>query len=114
MTHEAGHARIIGRDAWGPELDIVLGDGSCREVIGPRSGASLRSLYAIELAEGASTISLRHRVEAVYYVIDGKASVESADAGERLTLEEGAMFHAAPGTDYRIVASSRAFLIGGP
>ena len=114
MTHEAGHARIIGSDEWGPELDIVLGDGSCREVDGPRSGASLRSLYAIELVEGASTIAMRHQVEAVYYVIDGKASVESAAANEHLTLEQGGMFHVSPGTDYRIVASSAVFLIGGP
>ncbi|WP_293786174.1 cupin domain-containing protein [uncultured Aeromicrobium sp.] len=114
MSQHVDRARIVGREEWGPELDVVTGEGFCREVIGPRLGATLRSLYIVQLAAGSSTIAMRHPMEAVYYVISGKASVESEAADQRLTVEEGSMIHASAGTDYRIVASSDVRLIGGP
>lgn len=107
------NARIISPDSWGPSLDVIVGDGSCREIVGPRIGAELRSMYAIDLSEGAATILLKHVDEAVYYVIEGEVRVESSTTPTEL-VPEGGMIHVRAYTDYRIVATTAARVIGGP
>jgi quercetin dioxygenase-like cupin family protein len=108
-----GCARIITRAEWGPDLGITKGEGSVREILGQRTGASSRSLYWIELAPGSSTIMLKHPDESVYYVASGAVRVETS-GGAPLSLVEGAMFHVRPDTDYTIVADTAAELVGGP
>lgn len=107
------NARIISPDSWGPELDVIVGDGSCREIVGPRIGAQLRSMYAIDLSEGAATIFLKHPGEAVYYVIEGEIRVESSTTPTEV-VPEGGMIHVRGYTDYRLLATSAARVIGGP
>ena len=114
MTNDTvSQARIVGPESWGPALDVIVGEGTCREIIGPRIGATLRSMYVIDLATGAATIFLKHAGEAVYYVIDGEITVESSTT-PTLKVPEGGMIHIRPYTDYRIVATTDAQLIGGP
>lgn len=113
MTDSPGRARIITPAQWGPDLAITEGEGSCREIVGPTTGAVTRSLYWIELQDGSRTFSLKHSDEAVYYVVSGAVRVESS-TGDALQLSEGGMFHVRPATDYRIVAESDAEVLGGP
>ena len=109
-------ARIITRDMWGPPLPVVIGAGWCREVIGPRSGAELRSLYWFELTSGSSSVPLQHPVEAAYYVAAGKVAVRSTASKNKDTraVPEGGMFHVRPFTDYSMAAVTDAVVIGGP
>lgn len=113
MTDSPGRARIISPCDWGPDLGITEGAGSCREIVGPTSGAVTRSLYWIELAAGSSTCSLKHLDEAVYYVVSGDVRIESSCC-EPVRLAEGGMVHVRPATDYRIVAEADAEVLGGP
>jgi quercetin dioxygenase-like cupin family protein len=113
MTDSPGRARIITPAQWGPDLGITEGEGSCREIVGPTTGAVTRSLYWIELTADSRTFSLKHADEAVYYVVSGQVRVEST-AGAPLRLSEGGMFHVRPATDYRIVAEGDAEVLGGP
>lgn len=109
----AGRARIISPDMWGPCLPLVRGTGSCREVVGPRIGATLRSLYRFELGAAAATIALKHPGEAVYYVIEGTVQVSSSTTADT-TVPEGGMFHAQPYADYTMSSIHGAVVIGGP
>lgn len=113
MDHNADRLQIISPAEWGPSLDVLDGAGTCREVVGPRAGAKLRSLYLFELADGTATKAFRHPHEAVYYVISGDVTVESSNSPV-VVLPEGGMVHVRPGTDYRIVAGSTATVLGGP
>lgn len=113
MTDSPGCARIISPAEWGPDLGITEGEGSCREIVGPSTGALTRSLYWIELLAGSRTLSMKHGDEAVYYVVSGVVRVESATCPP-VRLAEGGMFHVRPATDYRIVAESDAEVLGGP
>lgn len=113
MTDQPGRARIISPGDWGPDLGICKGSGTVREMVGPSTGARTRSLYWMELAEGASTIALKHPDEAVYYVVSGSVRVETT-TGTPHHLSEGGMFHVRPATDYTIVADTDAEVVGGP
>lgn len=113
MTDEPGRARIITPSDWGPDLGVYKGAGSVREMVGPTTGGKTRSLYWIELAEGSSTISLKHPDEAVYYVVSGSVRIEST-TGTPQSLVEGGMFHVRPATDYTIIADTDAEVVGGP
>jgi quercetin dioxygenase-like cupin family protein len=105
--------RIISPDSWGPELPLIDGAGSIREVIGPRIGAELRSFYRIDLADAAVLRPLRHPGEAVYYVISGEVSVESSCTAATV-VPEGGLFHIRPYTDYTLTGAPAAELVGGP
>jgi quercetin dioxygenase-like cupin family protein len=109
----ATSARIITPEMWGPELPVIVGRGSCREVVGARSGATLRSLYHLELRELSATVVLRHPSEAVYYVVEGSAQV-GADGAPQVTVPEGGMIHIRPETPYALSTVAGTRLIGGP
>lgn len=111
MTHD--RARIISPSEWGPELDVIKGEGRCLEIVGPRVGAVTRSLYWFDLPEGSATITLKHPDEAVYYIVSGSVRVEST-SGPAITLPEGGMLHVRPATDYTIVADTATTFFGGP
>lgn len=113
MTTKTDSARIISPSDWGPDLGLCKGAGSVREVVGPLVGATTRSLYWIELAQGSSTISMKHPGEAVYYVVSGNVRVEST-TGLPISLNEGGMIHIGPATDYAIIADADAEVLGGP
>ena len=113
MNDAAGQVRIIGPESWGPGIDVIQGEGSWREIIGPRIGAKLRSMYAVTLSKGAATIFLKHPHEAVYYVIDGEVRIESSTNASE-TIPEGGMIHIRAYTDYRLFAEADANIIGGP
>ncbi len=111
MTHD--RARIISPSEWGPELDVIKGEGRCLEIVGPRVSAVTRSLYWFDLPEGSATITLKHPDEAVYYIVSGSVRVEST-SGPAITLPEGGMLHVRPATDYTIVADTATTFFGGP
>ncbi len=113
MGENLGRAQIISRSQWGPALSVLEGEGACHEVIGPRVGAELRSLYHFDLAPETATKAFRHDHEAVYYVISGNVRVESSTS-PIVSLSAGGMVHIRPRADYRIVAESQAALVGGP
>jgi quercetin dioxygenase-like cupin family protein len=100
----------------GPALDIIEGDGRARAVIWPGMGAQLRSIHQIELAPGARTIAMRHRSEAVYYVVDGRGeALDVDDPEERQPLRPGSMAHVDAGTTYVLAAGDQGMsLVGGP
>lgn len=109
-----GGAQVISPDGWGPALPLVTGAGSVREMVGPRCGATLRSMYHVELTSGASTVDLDHDGEAVYYVVSGTVDVTSPQLDSARRLEAGAMVHLRAGTVYRFTAAPDCVVIGGP
>lgn len=110
----ADRVQVIGAEDWGPNLDLVEGNGRFVEIVGPSCGASERSLHRVELHNGAMTRPLRHSGEAVYYLHLGAAIALDVDLDEEYVLREGAMVHVDPGTTYRFFALDYAVLLGGP
>jgi quercetin dioxygenase-like cupin family protein len=107
--------RVITRQDWGPDLDIVRGAGSCTPVIWPGVSARHRSMHRLVLGPASSTIALRHPSEAAYYVVEGQARVEDHDEGTAQPLVAGSMFHVGAGTAYVIVAvGDGVTILGGP
>jgi quercetin dioxygenase-like cupin family protein len=100
----------------GPELPaLVTAGGRAWAVVWPGTGARLRSMHRIALAEGGETRRLRHPGEAVYYVIEGEGEVEDLERGSSDLLVEGSMVHVDAGTPYLLRARSGALeLVGGP
>lgn len=113
MGENAGSASVITPSMWGPNLPLIQGNGSCQEVIGPRTGATLRSLYHFELEALAATVTFKHPDEAVYYVISGAVEVTSSEAATTMVVE-GGMFHVRPLTEYAMSSVGGARVIGGP
>jgi quercetin dioxygenase-like cupin family protein len=107
--------RVVTPQEWGPDLALVRG-GTWREIIGAGVDARCRSLHHLDLGAASSTVDLAHPGEAVYYVVEGSASVvERLASGEvRHPLVEGSMFHIRPGACYSIESASGARLVGGP
>lgn len=110
-----GPVRVLSADDACPPLPIIDGEGSARAVVWPGSGAEHRSMHLISLPEGGSTIPLRHRMEAVYYVVHGNGVVVDTDDGSENPLVEGSMVHVEPGTGYRLRATDGGIeVLGGP
>ncbi len=98
-----------------PQLPIVEGEGICRAVVWPGSGAEQRSMHRISLAPGARTIELCHAMEAVYYIISGDGMVVDPDSRSGQALIEGSMIHIEPETAYRFEAAGAGIeMLGGP
>jgi mannose-6-phosphate isomerase-like protein (cupin superfamily) len=107
--------RVIDADERCPELQIVQGEGVARAVIWPGIGAAARSMHRITLRRGARTTSLRHPMEAVYYVISGMALVEDQTDGAPVRLRPGSMVFVEPDTPYVFAAQGdRVEIVGGP
>lgn len=112
---QARGARVIKREDWGPDLEIIQGEGTCTPIIWPGMGATERSIHLFVLGPDTSTIRMRHPSEAAYYVAEGVARVVDHDAGSSWPLETGSMFHVEPGTTYQIHAGAAgARILGGP
>lgn len=107
--------RVISPADWGPDTGLVAG-GSWREMVGSTVGARHRSMFAITLAPGTSSVPLRHDGEAVYYVVEGEPTiVEHLSTGPvSQPLTEGGMAHVHAGATYHLEAADGARLIGGP
>ena len=108
-----GKASVVSPSMWGPDLKLVSNGGTCREIIGPRTGAALRSLYHFRFEPLSTTTALKHPDEAVYYVVSGAVDVVSR-AAPTSVVDEGGMFHVRPCTDYTISSPLGAVVIGGP
>jgi quercetin dioxygenase-like cupin family protein len=106
-------AKVITRSDWGPALPVIEGMGRCQEMVGPLTGAALRSLYFFELRPLASTVPLHHSDEAVYYVVSGEIQV--AHFGRHVaSVGAGGMLHVRPHQTYTISAVAGAEFLGGP
>jgi mannose-6-phosphate isomerase-like protein (cupin superfamily) len=107
---------IVGRsDAGSRLLDLVQGEGTAEALVWPGMGARHRSMHRFSLGAGARTAPQTHDGEAVYYVIDGAASILDIATGERADLAAGAMVHVDPGTTYRFESTlAPTVLVGGP
>ncbi len=100
--------------ASGQPVDLVEGQGEAYVVVGPHSGAEFRTMAVVRLADGASTVTLTHPDEAVWYVVRGAGTARPED-GEELELDEGSMVHVEPGAAYALAAGAEGIeLIGGP
>lgn len=110
-----GGLTVIRPDEWGTDLGL-LSNGTWREIVGPREGAACRSLYNVEVGAGGVSQELVHPGEAVYYVVEGHATVtEYLRRGTTShVLVEGSMFHVPPGSAYSIESTDGARLLGGP
>lgn len=98
----------------GPALALVEGGGEARAVIWPGTGARLRTMHRISLANGGRTVALRHPSEAVYYVISGGGRVREAGGGGH-EVREGSMVLVEAGTTYVFESGpDGAELVGGP
>jgi quercetin dioxygenase-like cupin family protein len=107
--------RVLRAGDGSPELPIVEGEGAVRAIVWPGIGARLRSLQRVDLAAGSRTISLRHPMEAVYYVVQGDGTVRDPEDGSSNPLIEGSMIHIEAGTAYVFEAGSGGIgLLGGP
>ena len=93
---QAQRTRVIKREDWGTDLDIVRGEGTCTPIIWPGMGATERSFHLLVLGPDSRTIRLRHPSEAAYYVVEGEARVVDRDAGSSWPLRIGSMFHVEP------------------
>jgi len=100
--------------ASGQPLDLIEGGGEAYVVVGPDSGAEFRTMAVVRLGDGASTVTLTHPDEAVWYVVRG-AGVARPEDGEELELDEGSMVHVEPGAAYALAAGPEGLeVIGGP
>ena len=107
--------RVIRDDPATPSLALIEHDGNARALVWPGTGAHMRSMHRISLEGRGRTVSLRHPMEAVYYVISGEVDIEDLDTRVKHRVEPGGMFLVDPGTGYRIAAGSDgAELVGGP
>jgi quercetin dioxygenase-like cupin family protein len=114
MTTAPG-VTIVGRaDGHSRPLDLVEGEGTAEALVWPGMGARHRSMHRFELGAGARTLPQRHDGEAVYYVVDGAASILDLSTGDRAALGAGCMVHVDPDTTYRFEATLPAVLVGGP
>ena len=114
-SRELDRVRILKDDDTCPDLPIVEHGGSAWAVVWPGVGARLRSMHHISLEPGGRTVTLTHPMEAVYYVIAGKATVSDPNDASHQPLVPGSMAHIDPGTSYLFEAgSSGAEIIGGP
>jgi quercetin dioxygenase-like cupin family protein len=110
----SGEIRILDA-ATGPELPIIEGGGVARAIVWPGVGAELRSLHRIWLEPGATTVTLAHPSDAVYYVLEGSGSAHDESTGAAHEVRQGSMFHVDAGTSYAIIAGDGAMqLVGGP
>jgi mannose-6-phosphate isomerase-like protein (cupin superfamily) len=106
---------VIDSTAGCPELPIVVGDGHAEAVVWPGSGALHRSMHLIALQIGATTITLRHPSDCVYYVLEGTGSIRDLASGVCSALDEGAMIHIDAGDSYQLCADAGPLrVIGGP
>lgn len=105
---------VVSAGDWGPELDLVVGTGSFREMVGPRYGAQLRSMHRLELAPGSATTSLTHPADAVWFLLEGAGEVVDAVTGAPQPLDPGSVVLVRGGSSYRIAATADAVLVGGP
>jgi quercetin dioxygenase-like cupin family protein len=107
--------RVLRAGDRSPKLPIVEGEGAVRAIVWPGVGARLRSMQHVDLAAGSRTISLKHPMEAVYYVVQGDGIVRDPEDGSSNSLIEGSMIHIGPGTAYVFEAGSDGIgLLGGP
>ena len=114
MSAALGEVAVVDAAA-GPELDLVVGEGTARAVIWPGMGARLRSMHRISLGAGSRTVEQRHPSDAVYYVIDGAGEVRDRDAGTGEPLVTGSMVHVDRETAYELVAGEDGMeIVGGP
>jgi quercetin dioxygenase-like cupin family protein len=112
---ENGTVRVIDADDNCPVLPLVDGEGIARAVIWPGIGASLRSMHLVELSPDAKTVPMRHPMEAVYYVIEGRAVALDLDDDSANNVGAGSMIFVEPNTEYVIAADGQAVrLVGGP
>jgi quercetin dioxygenase-like cupin family protein len=110
-----GEVRVLRAADHGPVLPIVEGEGSARPIVWPGIGAAFRTMHRIELARHSRTVTLKHAMEAAYYVIRGDGVVRDPDEGSSEPLVEGSMIFVEPGTAYLIEAGSAGMLLlGGP
>lgn len=98
-----------------PELPLIASGGVARAVVWPGVGAYKRSMHRFSLSATGATVRQEHPSEAVYYVIDGTATVRDERAGTAQELVAGSMAHITPGTPYSFEAGpAGAELVGGP
>ena len=72
-------------------------------------------MHRISLDGDGVTVSLRHPMESVYYVIEGSAIATDLDEAVDHKLTAGAMILIDPGTRYRLTATAEgAEIVGGP
>lgn len=106
---------MISDDSEALPLPVIEQAGTARALIWPGVGAHMRSMHRISLRGGGRTISLRHPMEAVYYVITGAVDVEDLDTRTRQKVGTGGMFLVDPSTRYRIESGTDGSeLVGGP
>lgn len=107
--------RVVTPDQWGSDLGLVRG-GSWRTIVGAGNPSACRTLHDLRFTAGSATPRLSHPVEAVYYMIEGTATVTEhlASGVRRHPLGEGSMFHAHAGAVYEIESGTGARLVGGP
>ncbi len=100
--------------ASGRAVDLTDGQGEAYVVVGPDSGAEFRTMAVVRLADGASTVTMTHPDEAVWYIVRGGGTARP-DEGEELELDEGSMVHVEPGAAYALAAGPEGLeAIGGP
>lgn len=105
---------VVTPEQWGPDLGLVEGIGAFREIVGPRLGARERSMHHVSLGAGASTVTLTHPGDAVYYVAEGAAGIQASGGGAVRPLPTGAMVHISGGSGYLLHSEAGAVLLGGP
>lgn len=107
--------RVISPADWGPDAGLVT-RGSWREIVGAGIGSRQRSMHDVRLEAGGRSVPLRHEGEAVYYVVEGDATVLEYVSGnvESHEVTEGSMIHIHGGATYQLQSQDGARLIGGP
>lgn len=100
--------------AAGEPVALAAGEGEAFVVVGPHTGAEHRTMAVVRLPADATTVTLTHPGEAVWYVVGGGGTARAED-GEDLELDEGSMVHVEGGAAYALLAGPEGLeAIGGP
>jgi quercetin dioxygenase-like cupin family protein len=92
----------------GAPLDIVERGGAAEAIAAPATGSHQRAMHRIRLEPGGVTATMRHPVEAVYFVAEGEGTV-----GDQ-PVEARRMVYVPRRTSYAFTATTPMTIYGGP
>ena len=92
----------------GVPLGIVRRGGAAEAIAAPATGSHHRAMHRIRLEPGGETATMRHPVEAVYFVAEGDGAVGGQP------LEARRMVYVPRRTSYAFTAETAMTIYGGP
>lgn len=115
VPHTVNGVEALQLRSGNPKLPIVDGVGVTWAVVWPGIGTTKPSIIFVELGAGFSTIWLKRRGEAVYYLLAGAGTVLGNDTGDEWPEIEGSMVHIGPDSRHHFLSRAEGLTVfGGP